>query len=115
MAKTLVALCCLLTMGMPAFADGAATFSEAALTGNGVARENDTKAPILENESAEEESFQDLVQTVQWGGRTWTCFARSRRSGRTFSGQSRNANTARRIALNRCRSRSGSCFISRCR
>jgi hypothetical protein len=115
MGKSLVTLCCLLTMGMPAFADGAATFPEAALTGNGIAWENDTKAPIVENESAEEESFQDLVQTVQWGGRTWTCFARSRRSGRTFSGQSRNANTARRIALNRCRSRSGSCFIRFCR
>ena len=114
MAKALVTLCCLLTIGMPVFADGAAAFSEAALTGNGVAWENVTKAPI-ENESADDESFQDLVQTVQWGGRTWTCFARSRRSGRTFSGQSRNANTARRIALNRCRSRSGSCFISRCR
>src|ERR1700741_74306 len=109
MAKTLVTLCCLLTMGTPAFAEGAAAFSEAALTGNGVAWENDTKATV-ENEPAEDESFQDLVQTVQWGGRTWTCFARSRRSGRTFSGQSRNANTARRIALNRCRSRSGSCF-----
>ena len=99
MARALVALCCLLTMGTPVFADSAAALSEATLTGN------DAKAAaIAENELAEEESFQDLVQTVQWGGRTWTCFARSRRSGRTFSGQSRNANTARRIALNRCRS-----------
>ena len=109
MARALVTLCCLLTMGTPVFADSAAALSEAALTGN------DAKAAIAENEAAEEESFQDLVQTVQWGGRTWTCFARSRRGGRTFSGQSRNANTARRIALNRCRSRSGSCFITRCR
>jgi hypothetical protein len=108
MARALVTLCCLLTMGTPVFADSAAALSEAALTGNGA------KAPIAEDESAEE-SFQDLVQTVQWGGRTWTCFARSRRGGRTFSGQSRNANTARRVALNRCRSRSNSCFITRCR
>ena len=98
MARALITLCCLLTMGTPVFADSAAALSEATLTGN------DAKAAaIAENELAEEESFQDLVQTVQWGGRTWTCFARSRRSGR-FSGQSRNANTARRIALNRCRS-----------
>src|SRR5580693_5049918 len=96
MARALVTLCCLLTMGTPVFADSAAALSEAALTGN------DAKAAIAGYESAEE-SFQDLVQNVQWGGRTWTCFARSRRSGRTFSGQSRNANTARRIALNRCR------------
>jgi hypothetical protein len=108
MARALATICCLLMMGTPVFADSAAALSEAALTGN------DAKAAIAGNESAEE-SFQDLVQTVQWGGRTWTCFARSRRGGRTFSGQSRNANTARRIALNRCRSRSSSCFITRCR
>lgn len=114
MVKTLVIFCCLLTIGGPAFADGTAAFSEAALTGNGVAGKNDATAPTAEDESAEEQSFQDLVQTVRWGGRTWTCFARSR-GGRTFSGQSRNANTARRIALNRCRSRSRGCFISRCR
>ena len=70
MAKTLVTLCCLLAMGMPVFADSTAPFSEAALTGNGVAWEHDTNAPIAENESAGEESFQDLVQTVQWGRRT---------------------------------------------
>ena len=97
MARALATICCLLMMGTPVFADSAAALSEAALTGN------DAKAAIAGNELAEE-SFQDLVQTVQWGGRTWTCFARSRRGGRTFSGQSRNANTARRIALNRCRS-----------
>ena len=108
MARALATICCLLIMGTPVFADSAAALSEAALTGN------DAKAAIVGNDS-DEESFQDLVQTVQWGGRTWTCFARSRRSGRTFSGQSRNANTARRIALNRCWSRSSSCFISRCR
>ena len=109
MASALATICCLLMMGTPVFADSAAALSEATLTGN------DAKAAaIAENESAEEESFQDLVQTVQWGGRTWTCFARSRRSGR-FSGQSRNANTARRIALNRCRSRSSGCFITSCR
>jgi hypothetical protein len=108
MARALATICCLLMMGTPVFADSAAALSEAALTGN------DAKAAIAGNESAEE-SFQDLVQTVQWGGRAWTCFARSRRGGRTFSGQSRNANTARRIALNRCRSRSSSCFITRCR
>ena len=108
MARALATICCLLMMGTPVFADGAAALSEAALTGN------DAKAAIAGNGS-DEESFQDLVQTVQWGGRMWTCFARSRRSGRTFSGQSRNANTARRIALNRCWNRSSSCFISRCR
>jgi hypothetical protein len=108
MARALATICCLLMMGTPVFADSAAALSEAALTGN------DAKAAIAGNESAEE-SFQDLVQTVQWSGRAWTCFARSRRGGRTFSGQSRNANTARRIALNRCRSRSSSCFITRCR
>jgi hypothetical protein len=109
MARALITLCCLLTIGTPVFADSAAALTEAALTGN------DAKAAIAENEPVEEESFQDLVQPVQWGGRAWTCFARSRRSGRTFSGQSRNANTARRIALNRCRSRSSVCFITRCR
>jgi len=108
MARTLATICCLLVMGTPVFAGSAAALSGAVLTGN------DATAAVVGNESAEE-SFQDLVQPVQWGGRTWTCFARSRRSGRTFSGQSRNANTARRIALNRCWSRSSSCFISRCR
>ena len=110
MARALATICCLLMMGTPVFADSAAALSEAALTGN-----DPKAAAIAEDESAEQESFQDFIQTVQWGGRTWTCFARSRRSGRTFSGQSRNANTARRIALNRCRSRSGGCFITRCR
>ena len=109
MAKALVTLCCLLTMGTPVFADSAAALAEAGLSGN------DVKAAIADNESVDEESFQDLVQTVQWGGRMWTCWARSRRSGRTFSAQSRNANTARRVALNRCRSRSSACFITRCR
>ena len=108
MAKALVTLCCLLTMGMPVLADGGAPFSEAALMGNSAAWENDVQA--------DDDGAQDLVQTVRWGGgRMWTCRARSRRSGRTFIGQSRNANTARRIALNRCRSRSGGCFITGCR
>src|ERR1700738_5325711 len=58
MARVLITLCCLLTMGTPVFADSAAALSEATLTGN------DAKAAaIAENESAEEESFQDLVQT----------------------------------------------------
>ena len=101
MAKALVTLCCLLTMGTPVFAGGDLT-------------ENDAKAFIAVYGSAEEESAQDFVQTVQWGGRLWTCVARSR-SGRTFSGQSRNANAARRIALNRCWNRSSGCFIRNCR
>jgi hypothetical protein len=63
---------------------------------------------------SEEESVQDFVQTVQWGGRMWTCVARGR-SGRTVLGQSRNANAARPIALNRCRDRSSGCFIRNCR
>ena len=110
MAKALVTLCCLLTMGTtPVFADSAAALAEGGLS------KINAKAAIAENASVDEESIQDLIQPVQWGGRTWTCWARSRRSGRTFSGQSRNANTARRIALNRCWSRSSSCFISRCR
>jgi hypothetical protein len=109
MAKALVTLCCLLTMGTaPVFADSAA-LAEGGRSGN------DAKAAVAENASVDEGSLQDLIQPVQWGGRTWTCWARSRRSGRTFSGSSRNANTARRIALNRCRSRSGACFITRCR
>ena len=106
MAKALLTLCCLVAMGMPVLADDGAPFSEAAL-GNNAAWGNDV--------TADQESDQDLVQTVQWGGRVWTCRARSRRSGRTFIGQSRNANTARRIALNRCWSRSSGCFISSCR
>jgi hypothetical protein len=108
MAKALVTLCCLLAMGTPVFADEKAA-SESDLT------ELDAKAFTTVHESVEEESVRDLVQTVQWGGRMWTCFARSRHSGRTFTGQSRNANTARRIALNRCWSRSSGCFIRNCR
>jgi hypothetical protein len=109
MAKALVTLCCLLALETPVLADGAAALAETGVQG-GYAN-----AAIALNESVNEDSFQDLIQPVQWGGRTWTCWARSRRSGRTFSGSSRNANTARRVALNRCRSRSSACFITRCR
>ena len=95
MARTLVAICCLLAMGMPAFAG---------------AQENDVK-PF----TAVYEGDQALVQTVQWGGgRMWTCVARGR-GGRTFLGQSTNANAARRIALNRCWNRSSGCIIRSCR
>jgi hypothetical protein len=107
MAKALLTLCCLVAMGIPVLADDGAPFSEAALIGNNAASGNEV--------TADQESAEDLVQTVQWGGRVWTCRARNRRSGRTFIGQSRNANTARRIALNRCRSRPGSCVITSCR
>lgn len=110
MSKPLITLCCLLTMVTPVLADSAA-----ALAAEGVLSGNDSTAAVAAN-SVEEDSFQDLIVPVQWGGRTWTCWARSRRSGRTFSASSRNANTARRVALNRCRSRSsGACFITRCR
>jgi hypothetical protein len=44
----------------------------------------------------------------------WTCRARTR-DGRTFIGQSRSINTARRQAMSRCGSRSRSCFMSSCR
>jgi hypothetical protein len=106
MAKALVTLCCLLTMGTPVFASGEATLTE-----------NEAKVFIAVYRAADEESAQDIVQTVQWGGggRRWTCLARSRHSGRTFSGESRSANVARRIALNRCENRSRGCFISNCR
>ena len=97
MVKALVTLCCVLAMGTSVFAS----------------EESDAKA-FTAVYGAEEESVQDFVQTVQWGGRMWTCVARGR-SGRTFLGQSRNANAARRIALNRCRDRSSGCFIRNCR
>ena len=90
MAKALVTLCCLLAMGTPVFASGEAALSE-----------SDAKAFTAVYGAAEEESAQDFVETVQLGGRLWTCFARGR-SGR-FSGQSRSANVARRVALERCR------------
>jgi hypothetical protein len=108
MAKALLTLCCLVVLGMPVLADDGAPFSEAALIGNNAAGGNEVTA---------DQEGDDLVQTVQWGGRgrVWTCRARNRRTGRTFIGQSRNASTARRIALNRCRSRSGGCFITGCR
>jgi hypothetical protein len=105
MAKLLVTLCCLLAMGTPVFAGGETYRTD-----------NDTKAFIAVYGTADEESAQDFVQTVQWGGggRVWTCFARGR-GGRTFTGQSINANTARRIALNRCWNRSSGCIIRSCR
>jgi hypothetical protein len=111
MTKTLiVALCCLLTMGAPVFADSAMASTESDISAN------DGNAAIGANEGIAEETFQELIVPVQWGGRTWTCWARSRRSGRTFSGSSRNANIARRVALDRCWSRSpGACVITRCR
>ena len=99
MAKFLAVVCCLLALGTPVFAD----------------EDNDAKAFTAVG-TADEESAQDLVQTVQWGrgGRVWTCIARGR-GGRRFSGQSVNANTARRIALNRCWNRSSGCIINTCR
>ena len=106
MAKALLTLCCLVILGMPVLADDGAPFSEAALIGNNAAAGNEVTA---------DQEGDDLLQTAQWRGRVWTCRARSRRTGRTFIGQSRNASTARRIALNRCRSRSGGCFITGCR
>lgn|SRR6185369_10085291 len=102
MAKALVTLCCLLAMGTPAFASGEAALSE-----------SDAKAFTAVYGAAEEESAQDFVETVQLGERLWTCFARGR-SGR-FSGQSRSANVARRVALERCRNRSSRCVITSCR
>jgi hypothetical protein len=98
MAKSSIVLCCLLAMGAPAFAN------------------NDAKAFTAVYGTADDGSAEDLFQTVQWSGsgRTWTCVARGR-GGRTFLGQSRNANTARRIALNRCWSRSSGCVIRSCR
>jgi hypothetical protein len=100
MAKSLIVLCCLLVMGAPVLAGG----------------ETDNDAKAFTAVTADEGNAADFVQTVQWGGgrRVWTCFARGR-GGRTFTGQSVNANTARRIALNRCWSRSSGCFIRSCR
>jgi hypothetical protein len=102
MAKSLVTLCCLLAMGAPVLAGGET--------------DNDAKALPAVYGTADQENAEDLVQTVQWSGsgRTWTCVARGR-GGRTFLGQSRNANTARRIALNRCWNRSSGCVIRSCR
>jgi hypothetical protein len=105
MAKALVALCCLLAMEVPASADA---HSEAALI------ESDLETHVAVYDSAED-GAEEFVHTAQWGGRMWTCVARSRRTGRTFSGQSRNANAARRIALNRCWNRANGCFIASCR
>ena len=101
MAKALLTLCCLIGMGAPVFASGEAALSE-----------SDAKA--FTAVAAQEESAQDFVETVQLGGRLWTCFARGR-SGRTFSGQSRSANVARRVALERCRNRTSRCVITNCR
>jgi hypothetical protein len=103
MAKALVTLCCLLAMGTPVFASGEAALSE-----------SDAKAFTAVYQAVEEENAQDFVETVQLGGRLWTCFARGR-SGRTFSGQSRSANVARRVALERCWNRSSRCVITSCR
>lgn len=97
MVRVLVTLCCVLATGTPVFAG----------------EKSDAKA-FAAVYGSEEESVQDFVQTVQWGGRMWTCVARGR-GGRTFLGQSRNANAARLIALNRCRDRSSGCFIRNCR
>jgi hypothetical protein len=52
------------------------------------------------------------TEMQRWGRRTWTCFARNRR-GQPFSGTSVNRNTAQRIALRRCGTRS--CVVTRCR
>lgn len=59
----------------------------------------------------------DLIETAQWGGpprRTWTCWVRNTQ-GRTFSGQGRSRETARRLAMDRCAARSNSCRLSSCR
>jgi hypothetical protein len=63
MSKPLITLCCLLTMVTPVFADSAAAFSA-----EGVLSENDSTAAAAAN-SVEEDSFQDLIVPVQWGGR----------------------------------------------
>jgi hypothetical protein len=65
---------------------------------------------IYEQNGNEDEARLELVQ----GGRSWTCFARSR-GGRVFSGRSVNANKARRIAMNRCISMSNGCSLRKCR
>ena len=61
MAKFLAVVCCLLALGTPVFAG----------------EDNDAKAFTAVG-TADEESSQDFVQTVQWGGRgrVWTCIAR---------------------------------------
>jgi hypothetical protein len=101
MIKAMVTLGCVLAMGTPVLA--------------GAERDAQTSTAVYG--AAEDESVQDFVQTVQWGGRggrMWTCVARGR-GGRTFLGQSHNANVARRIALNRCWNRSSACTIRNCR
>ena len=113
MPKAILALVCLFALNSPAFALDENDNGE---LGDAAAWEEDAKAFIAQDS---EEDADSLIQTIQWKGgsrgRVWTCFARSHRSGRTFSGQSTNANTARRIALNRCFSRSNSCSIRSCR
>ena len=54
------------------------------------------------------------IELVQFSRRTWVCFARSNR-GQTFSGQSRDKRTARRIAMGNCSRRARSCSSRGCR
>lgn len=110
MPKLIALVSCLLATAPLAFAGPEDIYTE-----DMAAWESDAKAYIAENQ--ESEDADELIQMVQWGGssRVWTCFARNPRSGRTFSGQSRQANNARRIALNRCNHRTSGCRISSCR
>jgi hypothetical protein len=84
----------------------------------------DVKAYIQSHEEQDaysETDYQQLgdnpdayLEFVRGGGRRWTCFARSR-GGKVFSGSSTSANQARRIAMNRCISRSNGCSLRSCR
>lgn len=79
---------------------------------------DDAKTFITQQlEQGQDGEGESLLHQAQWGPprRVWTCFARSSRSGRVFSGQSSNASTARRIAMNRCVSSSNSCHLRNCR
>ncbi len=78
----------------------------------------------FDNTAADEAWFQTLpdqeseveLEEAQWhsGRRSWTCWARNRR-GMTFWGQAWSREGARRIAMNRCVSRSSACAFAGCR
>lgn len=74
----------------------------------------DAKAYISQSTQEDAQDPQGLLQEVQSGGRMWVCFARAR-NGQTFSARSRNANVARRSAMNRCITRSNGCSLRSCR
>src|SRR5690242_17650566 len=70
---------------------------------------NDEEAQTVYDDSQENQDQDSLLWLTKWGGggwgsgrRPWTCFARSRSSGRVFSATHSNANKARRMALSRC-------------